>query len=257
MADPGTFVIKVQRDVRRAQRKLDRLRRPGLNELMASAVNDVAYDFREAMRGEFTIRFDRPTPFTMNSVLVSKKAQVYESSPFAVVKLRDEAAKGTPPVKYLEPGVRGGRRRLKGHERALARIGLLYPGEYAVPAGGARIDAYGNISSGQIVQILSQMRAFGEQGYDANATRSKRSKAKRQAAPYFYVRVNRGGLRRGIWQRIGGRVRPVLLFVRKAPRYTARINMERLARQVMAREWPRAVERRFGRLSRAIEAAAR
>jgi hypothetical protein len=241
----ASFVIKVVADVSRAQAKLAKLRTRTLPRLMVNAVNDVAFDVRSTLQGEMTKRFDRPTRFTLNSVLVVKAT---DTNPVATIKLRDEAVKGTPPVKYLEPEVKGGQRRLKRYERALLNAGYLYPGEYAIPAGGARMDAYGNMPAGQIVQILSQLKAFGEQGYLANASGSKRSKAKRKVAPYFYVREARGQLKRGVWQRTAsGTVQPILLFVRKAPRYTVALPFDRITVRAAQIEWPRAIKRRVSR----------
>ena len=70
---------------------------------------------------------------------------------------------------YLVPQVDGGQRKLKGFERAIGEGEL-------VPALGAKLNQYGNVSPGQIRQILSVLgKAEASAGYSANITsRSRR-----------------------------------------------------------------------------------
>lgn len=237
--------FKVVADIDKAKRKLADLEQKRVPQLLVNATNDVAFGVRSTLRGVIVTRFNEPTPYTVNSVFVDKAT---DAKPIAIVKLRDEATKGTPPVKYLEPNVRAKRRRRKRFEEALERAGFLAPGEYAIPAVGARRDRYGNVPATEIVRMLSQLRAFGEQGYKANATGSARSKAKRRVNAYFFVRDPKGGLLRGIWQRTPAGARPVFVFVQGAPKYVERFPFGEIATRQARIEWPIAIAKRAARM---------
>src|SRR3546814_6873764 len=72
---------------------------------------------------------------------------------------------------------------------ALQRVGL--PGDqYAFPAAGAELDAYGNMSRGQVVRLLSYLQAFGEQGYRANATARSRARTAKVSKASGYKTIN-------------------------------------------------------------------
>ncbi|MDF5999583.1 hypothetical protein P4050_14390 [Pseudomonas aeruginosa] len=48
----------------------------------------------------------------------------------------------------------------KASERNLRARGILPAGMFVVPAEGARLDQYGNMSRGQMIQILSGLGAL-------------------------------------------------------------------------------------------------
>lgn len=132
--------------------------------------------------------FDRPVPYTMNSLKVTltqrhnMQASVSFKSPERMHR------------HYLWAQVEGGGRKLKGFERALDN-------KYHMPGRGARLNQYGNISPGQIRQLLSVLgRAEISAGYSANITEtSKRSNRK----PRDYIRLARkhGKLQPGVYER--------------------------------------------------------
>lgn len=198
---------------------------------IALALTETARRVEKAEIKVMRQRFDRPTRYTLNSLMVQKATKTRQQ---ARVWMRDWSPKGTPAQKYLNPQVYGGERAHKRSERALIAIGAMKPDEYAVPAAGARIDAYGNMSRGQIVQILSALRAFSEQGYSANRTSSARSQRKRRGSDYFAGDPGGGG--RGVWQRVstgwGEAIRPVLLFTESAPKYRKRLPFQQVAENV-------------------------
>lgn len=172
--------------------------------------------------------FDRPTPFTLNSTYVRPATKANLA---ALVKLKDEAFKGTPAARYLAPQITGGDRVLKRFERALVAIGALQPGWFAVPGQGARLNSYGNMSVGQVTQILSYLRA----NPDAMQNRTPRSgKRSVKRAGYFVGRPGNAPI--GVWQRTqSGGVRPVLIFVKGAT-YAKRFDFEAVVRQTAERE---------------------
>lgn len=207
----------------------------------AVALTRTAYKVEAAQKHEMRDSFDRPTPYTLSSIRVRPATKANLK---AVVHLREFSGKGTTAAEYLLPQIVGGSRRLKRFERALQLAGVMPDDHRAVPGAAARLDAYGNISRGQIVQILSYFKAFPEQGYSANITdKRKKSLAKgsKNRLGYEYF-VGRPGdrLPLGVWQRVrfasGSAVRPILIFVRSAL-YEAIFDFEFTAKVVMKREF--------------------
>ena len=131
-----------------------------------------------------------------------------------------------------------GERRPKRFEKALSGIGVLQPGGYATPGSAAQMDAYGNQSRGQIVQIMSVLRAFGEQGYNANRTKKwgKRSRV----GQIFVVRQGniRRGLKPGVYKRTSTGVECLMIFPKKAPHYTVRLPFDQIIQADAAKIFP-------------------
>ncbi|MPS30645.1 MAG: hypothetical protein E2576_14335 [Alcaligenaceae bacterium] len=198
----------------------------------ALALSRTAAAIGEAITADIARVFDRPTPYTMSAVRVIRARK---ESLSARVDFKDASGKGISADRYLWPQVFGGERGLKRSEKALARIGLP-TGSYAIPAAGAEMDVYGNMSRGQIVRLLSYLQAFGEQGYRANSTTKSRARmAKVGTSQDGYRRINgvvyfvsrgRGsmsGNRRqtlpaGIWAKTGTHgvdVKPVLIATKQ------------------------------------------
>jgi len=212
------------------------------------AINRTLPLIREELRQQMRRSFDRPTPYTLNSL---RSEQATRQSLAGRVALRDEgsAGKGTPATKYLAPQVSGGTRSLKRLERALRWAGVLRNGYYAVPAAGARLDQYGNISRGQIVQMLSYLRAFNETGFTMNRAAHQsagrgRNRKPRHAHAYFAVRWRENRLAPGIYMRRSTRpgergIVPVLAFVDGAPSYTARLDFHGAGERVARNAFPR------------------
>lgn len=169
--------------------------------------------------------FDRPTRFTLNSLKLVR-AEKRDENPRAVVWFKDAAGlTGAPPSlpnlrHYLLPQVYGGGRPLKAMETRLRRAGVLGPGQWALPGRGARLDAYGNMSRGEIVALLSNMGGFGDVGGVKNTTAKRRAQLKAANVEYFAVQTRRGGLPPGLYKRAGKKaVVQVLRFIDRAPQY--------------------------------------
>lgn len=193
----------------------------------AKGLTDTIKDVREAEKQEMRKVFQGPTRYTLDSLYIKPATK---SRPYASTWLKD----GDRQEHYLLPQIKGGNRPLKRFEQRLVMNGLMKATQRAVPAAGAKLDAYGNMSRAQIVQILSQLRTAVVQGDFSNASNSKRSRSKRQSATYF-VSTGKGSNRHGfkgelvkgllfaqhlhpgVWIRYqfawGTAVRPVLLFV--------------------------------------------
>lgn len=217
----------------------------------AKGLTDTIKDVRDAELQEMRKVFRAPSPYTLRSLYLrpATKARLE-----AVTWLKD----GSRPEHYLLPQIKGGGRPLKRFEKRLVMNGLMRPDQRAVPAAGARLDAYGNMSRGQIVQILSQLRTAVVQGDFSNATNSKRSRAKRQAVAYFvshgtgsrragYQGVRGRGamyeqhLPAGVWARHqfawGSAVKPVLMFVNGA-KYSPRFDFFGVAERTIKARLP-------------------
>jgi len=135
--------------------------------------------------------FDRPNMYTLNSLKVTKtKGHNMQAS----VWFKDPERMGQH---YLVPQVDGGRRKIKGFERALGSD------EYT-PADerGAKMDKHGNVSPGQIKQILSVLgKAETSAGFDANLT-AKSAKRNKRSRDYIQIKAgNRARIAPGIYQR--------------------------------------------------------
>ncbi len=188
--------------------------------------------------------FRNPTPFTMSSLFLKPATA---TNLVAEVKIKDFAGKGTPASVFLAAQIKGGTRGQKRFERALQSIGALPSGYRVVPGAGAKMDAYGNMNRGQIVQILSYFKAFPDAanaGYAANMTDKRkaslaRGTAKKQGFAYF---VGRPGdrLPLGIYQRLnfarGTAIRPVMIFVSSVT-YEPIFDFEYVANRVIDAEF--------------------
>jgi len=212
-------------------------------DVMAKAINDTVREVKEAEVAEMRASLNNPTRFTLNALYTRFATRTRMQGE---VWLKDDAAR----AHYLLPQIEGGNRPLKRFEDILVRAGYMRSNERAVPGAGAKLDAYGNMGRGQIVQILSQLKAFNLAGSDANATASKRSRAKRSRIEYFVAhggeaRVGKGSwkhgekeqhLRRGVWARYrfssGSAVKPVLLFV-NGTKYGKRFDFAGTAERVI------------------------
>ena len=207
-------------------KKLDELEKIQFPLAFSRALSKTGYDVKDALYKEMQKVFDRPTPYALNSLYV-KQARVNDLTAFIYPK--DEGG-GTPAKKFLYSEIEGGDRHVKRFERALQSRGILPNGMYVTPGLGANLDAYGNISLGQIRQILSY---FGSAemniGDKANMTDKKKAKlakgTKSKQGFVYFVSYGKGTwsgrqhLPPGIYKRIGfswgSAIKPIFLFVKK------------------------------------------
>ena len=224
---------------------------------IATALTRTAGQVRDQVRSKMSSVFDRPTAYTLGSLFVRPAtADKLQASTW----VKDDSATtkaGTPATKYLLPQIDGGQRRVKRFERALQLFGALPEGWYAVPAPGARLDAYGNVSNGQIIQILSQLRITLVAGSMRNMAFNgkKQIAAQRKAGGrFFVVKPGQRGAAPGIYQRelLGRNVTPVLWF-RKAVSYRARFDFYGIAGEHIKAHLPinidKAVREQLARLA--------
>jgi len=238
------------RSLQATQRKIERS--------TAIALTKTVQHAQKAVIAEMPRVFDRPTPYTLRGTRV-KPASYKTGRMEASVEFKTDVSKGTPAEKYLQAEVYGGSRRLKRFEVALQRIGVLPAGMFAVPGKAMRLDAFGGIPARSIIQILSYLQAFGEQGARANstaATRAKMAKGTRSKYGYELIvirpgrRPSRGGkqLAPGVWKRtytgFGSSLQPLLMFVR-APVYRPRLPLDQIRDQAVQQHFQNEFIRAF------------
>lgn len=231
------------------------------------AMLKTAQHIHKAEKDEMQRIFDRPTRWTLGAMRV-KVVNLMEIK----VGIVDPEGAYKRTQSYLGTQVTGGDRKLKAVERALQYARVMPSGWQLVPGQGARLDQYGNVSSGQYKQIMSWFdaanRSAGSEQNMGHTGREKRKKMKgrfRTGFDYFFVLPGkrRTKLLPGIYQRffIGyskdaikasqstgdGKiteksvqaisVKPILIFVQKT-RYKPLYDFDRVARQTFDRVWP-------------------
>jgi hypothetical protein len=210
---------------------------------IATALTRTGRQMQAAWRQELAQDLDRPTPLTLRAPVSSTATA---SSLVTAVSLRDVARAGdVPPSEYIGTQEQGGSRGLKKFERALIARGSMRPGQRAVPGQYAKIDGYGNVSRGQLVQVLAQLGTAFSPGYArviaADGARRARNAA-RSGNAYVAVPEPRGKLAAGIYRKFNGDLLPVFFFV-SGTRYEKRTSLIEAARKVAEARFPAELRR--------------
>lgn len=204
------------------------------------------------VQAEIRSVFDRPTPWTINSLRLKPATK---AKPVAQLGFKDKNSAESSRT-MIEPHVAGTDRHYKAMEARLLRIGLLPKGWRVVPGAAAKLDSYGNMSPGQISQVLNVLGTYTESGFNkANINTVKRlAKGNEKKGVYGFVYwVNpvgskKGGhLQPGVYQRIssafGSSLKPVMIFVNGVS-YKQRLNfygtVQKVVDQELAGEFDRA-----------------
>jgi hypothetical protein len=232
--------------------RLDRVQRK-VPYAIANGINAVAQKVMDAEKEGMRQSFDRPTPFTMNSLRITRarfpnlEAKVFFKDP-PNLSQKDH---------YLLPQVEGGSRPKKPFEMGLG-------GRYTVPGKGLVLDQYGNLSRGQLTRILSQSGSFRESGFKMNRTRKGNksgdmfmlTKQRGKMPPGIYARVSTGSqISRATAKVAAGSstnhtlalkktlnamnprgLRPVLIFPTKAPTYRKRFDFYGIGRKIVEQQ---------------------
>lgn len=224
------FTVTASANTEAIARAISRTANEQIPFATANALTAIAKRVRDGQVKVMKDRLDRPTPFTLNSLYV-KAARKNKLE--ARVWFKDYASKGTPAGKYMQPSVYGGAGKQKRFERALIARGLMGDDQHAIPVSSLGRDSYGNVPRGLYVKILSGLKAFGQQGYDANATNSTRSKRKGNAQRYFVATID--GMT-GIWERrksaFGDGATPLFVFTDSPPKYRVRVPFFKIAENI-------------------------
>jgi hypothetical protein len=222
---------------------------------VAQAMTDSAKAGQKAITDSMSRYIDRPTPFTQRSTYVSfanpnrMRAEVGFKGAFPTSSGTGYFAgggarggSGTPAGKYLSAMARGGDREPKRGERMLRARGLIRGSQYIVPRRDWQTDPYGNVHRGTYTLMYSQLKAFGQSGFGANASNSARSRRKRETAGQFFM--SRSG-RAILYRPPGGGSRDVetaFMVLDDAPNHERRFPIVRILNEEVARECPRLIK---------------
>ena len=232
--------IKVTSNIAQAAKQIGRMG-DSVRRAAVSAINSTAQAVKQAEVAEMRAVFDRPTPYTLNSLFIDPAkpqrlvAEVYFKDVY-------RTATRTTGSHYLQPQVYGGQRRIKQLEKNLQLAGLLPAGWNVTPGRFMKLDAYGNMDRGQLTQILSQLRVQLTGGYSRGLPTVKGNERKvigalrRAGGRYFGIPPGRPGIAPGVYLRefIGNKApMPVLKFVRPS-RYRKRFPFEQVAEVVVS-----------------------
>lgn len=214
---------------------------------LKNAINKTAENVKDEEIKQMPSKMDRPTPYTLNALYIRYAKQGRLAAEIGY-KDKSQAGKGNPAANWMHPQVEGGRRNLKRFESSLQRIGVLPNGMYIAPGAACQLNAYGNIPSSLIVQILSYFKAFGEQGYRANITDKRKAALKKgskrtmKAGYEYFVSYGPGTasgrqhLAAGIYKKVDligqGKIKPIMMFV-KQPSYSQRFPFYQIAQKVI------------------------
>lgn len=174
-------------------------------------INMTAYDVRDGVKKEMPSVFDRPTPFTVNSLKVyaAKQSDLKAEINF----------KGKPSDHYLRPEVFGGPRKMKPFEKLLD--GFFVPGKEAP------LDRYGNVTGGQIVRMLSML---SKNRAGQNQSEAKRKIRVLKGIKQFYFTKN------GHIAESGSGSKPAKIWfyrVNRAPQYKPILNYDQISRRII------------------------
>lgn len=205
--------LKVNSNIQKVINNLNRVQSKQIPFATAMALTKTAQGLMNEQKRELRRSFDRPVAYTLKS-LAYQPADKRDVPIKSRIFYREFAGKGTPAYKYLTPNIKGERRRQKRHERLLSgKIGRKI---YTAPAAGAPVNAAGNLTGGYYTKVLSQLQAFGETGFRANA--------RRKGSQGFYIAF-KGGRAVGVRKREGAQSRKILNFTDAAPNYRMRYDL--------------------------------
>lgn len=189
---------------------------------LAKALNETAKSAQKNVQTDMRKVFDRPTNWVINSLRI-KFANKNKLEAELAFKDKNSAESSRS---MIEPHIFGGSRRNKTMETRLMRKGYLPRGWSVVPGEGARLDAYGNMSRGEISLILNVLGTYTESGYNkANAaTRARLARGNIKKNVYGYelwvnpVDGKAKHIPPGVYKRVatpfGTSLKPLLIFVR-------------------------------------------
>lgn len=195
-------------------RRLDNLTASKLPSATRNALNDTIRVAKQGVVEEMKRVFDRPTPYTLNAF---KFVEATKDNLVATVLRKDQVV----GKHYLEVQEAGGVRPATALEKLLrSRLPIAFAG--IVPADSARLDRYGNWSSGQRNEVLSGLGAQR----DPTANRSAAS-LKRKKNPSKYFVPIKGLKTPGVYERkANGQLHILLLLTTAMPTYTARFDFQ-------------------------------
>lgn len=216
-------------------RQFSDLEKKELPFAMSVGINRTANTMMKHVHRSMTRVFDRPTKYTLRSLRMEKSTKRKLE---AIVWFKDKSVsgKGNAAADYLMPQVHGGERKQKRFEKQIGRAIGNTSQMYAIPGKDAKLNRYGSQSQGQMIQVLSALKTFDEQGFDANITEGSRKRNKRRASFFMTGESYMGG--RSILARGGGKrskLKSVMYLANRPPRYRKRLPFFEIGDKVMTK----------------------
>ncbi|MDF3821986.1 hypothetical protein P3G55_18925 [Leptospira sp. 96542] len=233
------------------QRKINALGKES-RSIVREAMNRAAELADQAVTAEMAKVFDRPVPFTLRSLRV-----FYASTTSLKVTLWFRSRTEERDKQWAVAQIRGGQRALKPMELRLRRINILPNGWFVMPGAAMPLDAYGNMSRGEVSRILNVLGTYTEAGYnkanDKTRARLRKGNAKKGAFGFEYFVNPPGGtkakhLQPGVYRRVytafGQSLKPMLIFVRAAT-YRRRLDFFGIVNKTMDKHFPEEFDKAF------------
>lgn len=241
--------LQIKGEVSEVKKYISQIQLQELPFASSLALTRTAEYSRKQIIDEMRRQFDRPKPSTLSErsgpIYIKTASKSKYPNDYSEVRVKDQPLpKGVPPIVWLAHQIYGGTRAAKRSEDLLRNAGILPRGWYTVPGEGARMDRYGNMSTGQIQQILSALQSardsrqntrYAYQGITDRKGNTESRNAKSQKKYFLALpsSLKTRHLAPGVWQRYGRKdwqVRPVLIFVRRVS-YRRRIRFYDICQQ--------------------------
>jgi hypothetical protein len=228
----------------------------GQRRAIAVALNDSAFKARSVnVPHALRVAFPSVTPYVERGVVVRGRATTQRLEVEVRIAEGGVDVAGVGAARVLRAQAQQTTRHAKRFEVTLQKLGYLPSGWVTVPAGGARLDERGNMSTGLIRELQSYFGAAElTSGYTANSTVKTRAakKAGREGKRYGYVyfvgKPAGGRLPLGIYKRtrtgFGWALTPVVLFVPRA-KYARRFDFQAATKDAIDQNFLSDYRRRF------------
>lgn len=188
------------------------------------ALNDTAYEVLDHVRDRMGREFDRPTRFALNAFMVWRAKK---STLLAEVRERPSVSS----KHFLKVEEVGGARPKTGLERMIGGQG--HGGAAAVPASGAKLNAFGNWSPAERKKAMTALRGEGD------SARAGSSGGRRRTRSGYFVAKRGGHLSPGVYRRKGkSDLVKVLHLTTAMPTYRPRLGFQDGAEEVFADRFP-------------------
>jgi hypothetical protein len=236
-------VFSVRGDIKDIEKHLSASAKRHLPFATALALTRTAQFAQQKIKEEIARSFDRPKPYTLGATYVQPATK---QRLWAMVKIKDEAFKSLPPIKWLAAEIYGGQRKHKAFETLLIRAGAMPANSYAIPTKAAGADQYGNIPASELNRMLSDLQARRDPYQNSTpASRGRRARSRTKRPAFYFstypVTARTAHLAPGVYKRthfgVGAAIKPIVVFASKA-RYRRRLKFFETADQVSRMRWP-------------------
>lgn len=227
--------IKIDVSIKQCLEDLHKLKQNQIPFAISLGLNSLAFDAKRDVQYRLPQIFDRPTPFTVNSMYVVKSHK--KQNPIAAsLGFKYFASKGTPAAKYLMHHTTGGGRAHKKAEESLIRAGRIAGNKYLVPGPAADLNQYGNIKHSEMGKMLSALEASWDSA--ANSKGAKRAAfIMSRSGKTILKRVTSGRTNAGSHFRTRRMYMP-FMFVTDQPHYSKSLDLQSIVDRYVDRAAP-------------------